>query len=250
MLPRPLEPGTSLAFQPTSKRGAVLVTKYPTFREDSLLEAAFEEYTRRHYDSWAVFARKKQYGDIQPVLVSGFDMTRDFAMVALACSNGYFDNPIKFTVAVQTVSSPPPPVWGTWRTDSSSHTNCGPMQHSPPHKQVIDIPSSVNVGSIPSEFNQCVFIRYYTMRPRIWPMFSKVFQASAGSHGLVSRDAYLGWPVRSSAKPTTSDDVDLGGQQDPTTDDTDSEPDTTVRNNSHVWFLSLPEDNPPLSDNR
>jgi len=248
MLPRPLEPGTSLLFQLTSKRGAVLVTKYPTYREDSLLEAAFEKYIRRHHDSWVVFAREKQYGDIQPVLVSGFDMTRDFAMVAFA-SSGDYDGSTEFTVAAPTVSSPPP-VWGTWRTNSPIHTNCGPTQHNPPHKQAIDVPSSVNAGSIPSEFNQCVFIRYYTVHPRIWPMFPKVLRAGAGSHGLVSRGAYPGWTVRSGVKTTTSDDMGPGGQQDPTTDDTGSEPDTAVRNNPHVWFLLCPEVNPPPSDNR
>ena len=74
MPPRPLEPGASFSYELTGSHGAALVTKYQTYREDSLLESAFERYTKRHYESWAVFARYKQYGDdVWPVLVSGFD---------------------------------------------------------------------------------------------------------------------------------------------------------------------------------
>jgi len=40
--PRHLEPGASFSFELTGNRGAALVTKYPTYRKDSLLESAFE----------------------------------------------------------------------------------------------------------------------------------------------------------------------------------------------------------------
>ena len=47
------------------------------------MESAFRRYTKRHYESWVAFASQKDYGDdVQPVLVSGVDMTRDFAMAA------------------------------------------------------------------------------------------------------------------------------------------------------------------------
>jgi hypothetical protein len=59
MPPRPLEPGASFSFELTGNRGAALVTKYSTYREDSLLESVFERYTKRHYASWVAFARHK-----------------------------------------------------------------------------------------------------------------------------------------------------------------------------------------------
>ena len=50
---------------------------------DAMDDVAFEEYTARHYKSWVEFARKKRLGkNIEPVLVSGFDVTRDFLMLA------------------------------------------------------------------------------------------------------------------------------------------------------------------------
>ena len=58
-----------------------MVTRYKTYREDTLKKSAFERYTKKHYDSWVTFARDKEYGDdVEPVLVSGFDTTKDFAM--------------------------------------------------------------------------------------------------------------------------------------------------------------------------
>ena len=59
------------------------MTRYPTYREDALLESVFEKYIKRHYEAWVAFARREGYGDdVQPVLVSGLDMTRDFALLA------------------------------------------------------------------------------------------------------------------------------------------------------------------------
>ena len=82
MLCRRLEQGMDFSFELTGDRGAALVTRHPTYCEDSLLDSAFEAYTVCHYESWVAFARDKQYGDnVHPVLVSGVDMTRDFAMV-------------------------------------------------------------------------------------------------------------------------------------------------------------------------
>lgn len=59
-----------------------LVTKYPTYREDVELEYIFKAYTKRHYESWVTFSRDTGHGDDnKPVLVTGVEMTRDFAMI-------------------------------------------------------------------------------------------------------------------------------------------------------------------------
>ena len=129
--PRPLEPGASFSFELTGNRGAALVTKYPTYREDSLLESAFESYTKHHYASWVALARHKQYGeDVQPVLISGFDMTRDFAMVSYSNERTSVESDL--TIAVPMLASASATVWGTWRTRCSPHTNYGPQECSPP----------------------------------------------------------------------------------------------------------------------
>jgi len=242
VLPSPLEPGVNFSFELTGTRGAALVTKYPTYREDSLLAAAFEEYIKRHYDSWVAFARHKKYGnDVQPVLVYGFDMTRDFAMVSYSneCASLEFDS----SISVPMLASASASLWGTWHTRCSPHTNYGPQQCSPPRRVTYSPSQPVGAGSDPNEFDQCVFIRYYTMRSRKW-MFPKVIRAGAGPHDLGSGDnrgnAFPELMVQPDAEPATSSDEDIGGRWGPTTDDPDSEPDTVVRNTPRVWFLQQP----------
>ena len=58
----PLEPGASFSFELTEDRGAALVTKYSTYRIDTLVKDRFKEYTEHHYKSWVEFACSKRYG--------------------------------------------------------------------------------------------------------------------------------------------------------------------------------------------
>lgn len=227
----PRSPEPHFSFELTGKRGAALATKYPTYWEDSPLEGAFESYTRRHYDSWVTFARDKQYGDVQPVLVSGFDVTGDFSLVAYSNEDKNLEVDLSVGPSVSLH-------WGTWYSTPKRllHTNHGSMRGNPLSPRLID------AGSIPDDFNQYVFIRYYTMRPRKWmPMPSKdVLRVGAGQRdsgsGGNGRGIFPGWMVRSSAKPTTSGGSNLGGRRGSTTDDTALETGTAARSASHVWF--------------
>ena len=182
-----LEPGVSFSFELTEKQGAALVTKYRTYREDIELESAFEEYTKRHYDSWVTFARNARHGnDIKPVLVTGVDMTRDFAMIAYSNNSAQLSS--EFSTSVPLLASASASAWGTWHTQGLVHTNCGPQLCSPPPSP--DEPDIYPSGGIqidvtPNEYNQCVFIRYYTMRRRAL-MFPKLIKAGAGPHDLGS----------------------------------------------------------------
>jgi hypothetical protein len=105
---------------------------------------------------------------------------------------------------------------------------------------------SVQAVNIPNDFNQCVFLRYYTMRERKWmPGIPKVIKAGAGPHDLGSGDnkgdTFPELTTQSnvdSADPPTSDDEGLGGRRSPTAGGSDSEPDIVVRNTSYVWTLS------------
>ena len=182
---RMLEPGFNVSFQLTEKQGAALVTKYPTYKEDIQREQIFEEYTKRHYDSWVAFVREAGYGnDIKPVLVTGVDMTRDFAMMSY--SNNGVHLASKFTASVPGVASASLSAWGTWRTEGLVHTNCGPQLCSPPSStQTTDLMSSDNSRTemVSDEYSQCVFVRYFTVRKR--PLLApKVIKAGAGPHDL------------------------------------------------------------------
>ena len=180
-----LEPGFSISFELSEKQGAALVTKYSTYREDAQREKVFEEYTIRHYDSWVAFAREGRYGDdVKPVLVSGVDMTRDFAMMAY--SNNGVRSKSEFTASVPGIASVSASAWGTWRTEGLVHTNCGPQLCLPPvSTQTTDLTLSdvSHAESVSEEYSQCIFIRYYTMRKR--PLLApKVIKAGAGPHDL------------------------------------------------------------------
>lgn len=165
------------------------MTKYRTYREDIELESAFEEYTKRHYDSWVTFARNARHGnDIKPVLVTGVDMTRDFAMIAYSNNSARLSS--EFTTSVPLLASASAAAWGTWHTQGLVHTNCGPQLCSPPSSpDTLDLTSVGSIETTPNEYNQCIFIRYYTMRKRAL-MFPKIIKAAAGPHDLSSGSNY------------------------------------------------------------
>ena len=155
------------------------------------MRSAFERYTKRHYDSWVAFARGKDYGDdVQPVLVSGVDLTRDFAMAAYSYEDISLEADLN--IAAPMLISASASLWGTWRTRYIPHTNYGPQECAPPSlEQAMDI-SSLQLtegGTTPCAFNQCVFVRYYTLRSRgPLRLFPKVIRAGAGPHNLSPGD--------------------------------------------------------------
>ena len=178
---RTLEPGSSISLQLTGDQGAALLTKHLTYREDVQRKRTFEGYTKEHYKSWVDFARDTGHPNgIKPVLVTGVDMTRDFAM--MSCSDG---DDLNDLTAGFTTSPPGASVWGTWQTTGMVYTNCGPQPCRPSSPtQTVDPASSSNSHpeTVSSEYNQCVFIRYYTMRTRLG--IPRVIKAAAGPHDL------------------------------------------------------------------
>ena len=204
------------------------------------MDSIFKKYTKRHYESWADFAYQKGYGDeVRPVLVSGFDMTKDFAMAAYSNVSASLESDL--TIGVPIAASASAALWGTWRTRHSPHTNYGPQEClPPPPEQAIDV-SSLQLTEksrirIPNEYNQCVFIRYYTMRMRLrW--FPKLIRAGAGPHDLGPGDntggAFPEILAQSDAESTSSDDGDPGEE----VEDADLWPGVVVRNSPSVWSL-------------
>ena len=210
----PVGPGAKMAFEITSKQGAALITNHPTFREDAEREYRFKAYTKKHYQSWVDFALEQGHGDdINPVLVDGVDLTKEFATIAFSDNQSRME--CEFLVGAPAVGSVSLSVWGSWHTPDLIHTNCGPTsQKTKPlpsrsarkkkkkkknqgtdqahHKsgptqgniqgnQGAD-ENSTSGSAIPEDHNQCVFIRYYTIRKRFFvPM---VIKAGAGPHQL------------------------------------------------------------------
>ena len=179
-----MEPGARLAFELNRQRGAALVTRHATYREDVERRHTFEKYIKKHHDSWVDFAREQGHdSNPKPVLVTGVDLTREFAMVAY--SHNSIRMECEFSAAVPAVASTSISIWGTWRTEGLVHTNCGPRSLAIGTTQPSDSGDHRAPGStIPSEYNQCVFIRYYAIRKR--GLIPKLIKAGAGPYDLGS----------------------------------------------------------------
>ena len=194
-----------------------MVTKFPTYREDAQHRSVFEEYTKKHYDSWVKFS-SKHGSDVKPVIIAGVDMTRDFAMISYANNNAQLSS--EFTISVPLAASASASVWGTWRTDGLVHTNCGPQVCTPPPSSDTSVllpTGSARADTIRREYNQCVFIRYYTVRKRAL-MFPKVIKGAAGPHDLGPGnnrgETFPELVVQSSLNPGTAPDGSGGSLTD------------------------------------
>jgi len=239
-----LEPGTSISFKLTGGQGAVLLTQHSTFGEDVEQEGTFEEYTKKHYDSWVAFARKRGHNkDVKPVLVTGFDMTKGFAMMS------YSDDRDDLPKAEFKISAPEvAPPWGVWRKPGMVHTSCGPgPRRSPPATRTASLASSgsSHMAAISDGYNQCVFVRYYTVRKRLG--IPRVIKAAAGPHNLGpgsyddGRGPLGAQSNSSSGSDAASSPFDDDGDDDGTSaTSVDPEPDIVVHNTPTVrYFVPL-----------
>jgi len=219
------------------------MTRHPTYLEDAVLEDRFGKYTKRHYNSWVRFADREGYGnDVEPVLVTGFDATKDFAMLAYSNEGAFLA--AGSNAVVPMLASANASVWVMRHTSCSPYFKSGPQSWDRlPAVPAINSSSSQleDARAIPAEFNQCVFVRYYTMRKK-W-LVPRVIRAGAGPHDLESGDdgggAFPELTVQSNSEPTMSGDGDLGEQSDLTTEDPDSDL-VVVRNTPYVWSLPGP----------
>ena len=161
-----MEAGTDVIVL-TGDHAAALATRHPTYSVDSFLRLAFKEYTKRHYKSWVAFARDNLYGeDLRLILVSGFDMTKDFAMVAYSNNPGF----------VQSGATSDIPMFGVpsllrWRTPCLPYTKHGPNQLT-----------HLTEEHHPTELQYCVFIRGHTRHSSLRPL-PKMFWARVRRHG-------------------------------------------------------------------
>ena len=107
-----LESCRSISFRLSGGQGAALVTKYQTFREDIQRAGTFEKYVKEHYASWVEFVSVTGHGDnINPVLVTGIDRTRDFAMMSY--SNDDDDDDLRSEFITSVPGDPSASAWGT-----------------------------------------------------------------------------------------------------------------------------------------
>ena len=228
-----------------AEQGAALLTKYPTYREDVQRAGTLEKYAKEHYDSWVAFAHDTGHGDVNPILVTGVDRTRNFAMLCYSSGDDDDDLSCEFTTSAPGVTG-----WGTWNKTGLVHTNQGPQLRCPPSSSSS---GDGNTVSISDEYNQSVFIRYYTVRKRLG--IPRIIKAAAGPHelgggGHDSDSSFL------EARYDSDQDSDSGSESDPASslfdDDEDgcsvtsieTEPDIMVHNTTAVRYLFASSERP------
>ena len=215
------------------------MTRYDTYVGDAEEQHAFRKYTKKHYDSWVTFARSKQYGyDVQPVLVSGFDLTKDFAMAAYSNDDASLESAL--TLSIPMFASASASIYGTWQTKVLPHTKCGPRQCVPDRfsQSAHGSPGPGSVGNISDDYKQCVFVRYYTMRKEMG-VYPRVIRASAGPHDLGpghNHDStFSELTARQVLTPDDEDDPMGGEERGPITGEACSDQDIVVCNVPDVW---------------
>ena len=236
--------GSSIRFRFEETAGAALVTKYQIYGEDAQELGNLRKYTKENYASWVEFARNAGHDDVNPILVTGVDRTKDFAMM---CYSDY-DNGLECEFRTSASGVGPAPAWGTWKTSRPIYDNHGPQLRCPPSAQTTYSMSSGNshVETVSDEYNQSVFIRYFGMRARKLGV-PKVIKAGAGPHDL-GRDSGgydgEGSPLQtqddSSSGSDFSSSLSDGGWGNHADSDTsvDSESDIITHNPTAVRYLS------------
>ena len=139
--PRLNDVGDMFTFELSGSGGAALVTRYPTAEVDSPkeLQRLFEDYLLDNFGVWPRFAKENSQ-KIKPVIVSGFDLTGNLAMMSYS-SKGLLKSRAPVT---SPMFSTDPDFQGKWSFKS------------PPHCE--EHPSTSP--------DQCVFVRYITIRKR------------------------------------------------------------------------------------
>ena len=177
--------------------------------------------------------------DINPVLVTGVDRTSlDFAMMSY--SNDDDDGDLRSEFIISAPGDSSASAWGVWHTTGFVHTNCGPQLHfSSPSTQSMDSTASGNnnVEPISDECNQCIFVRYYSVRKRLG--IPKVMKAGAGPHDLGPGGRNdSGSPSDSGSDFMSSLCDDDGGNDRSLVTSIESESDIFIHTTPAVCFLS------------
>jgi len=151
-----------------------------------------------------------------------------------------------FTISIPLLASASASVWGTWHTSGSTHTNHGPQQCTPTSVAQVAHTSSgpADARTASEDSDQCVFIRYYTMRKRMG-IYPTVIRAAAGPDDLGSgnnlNDTFPELVARQDPTSDHEDDSEGGDEEwDPDAVDSGSDQDiqVVVHNVPHVRYPS------------
>lgn len=105
------------------------MTRFPVHCTDTLQEGTLKTYIKKHHASWVDYARDQGFGEVDPILVSGIDSARDWAMFTYSTRGHHVSTQI--TLDVPAVAS----TWAGFATTSMAcsgmETNWGPEPEEP-----------------------------------------------------------------------------------------------------------------------
>lgn len=219
-------------YNSASSRGAILITQDWVRAEDSVRERVYERYIKKHYRSWLRFADSQGFsvGLKDLVLVTGHDMTQEFAMAAFADNDTTLQ--ISFRAGLPYAAAASISAWGAWETSPAVHRNCGPpgsFRRRPvtPEPAAEDATESetdsTDADAHEDSFAHCIFLRGYRMRARTRLFPPGSIKAAAGPAPLPRGDG------------STDSSRVLSNSQDMEDDEIDDTAYSSTPPVSHIW---------------
>ena len=121
------------------------------------------------------YARDLGYGEVNPILISGIDSVRDFAMFVYATGENQVS--MTLTADIPPITSTWANVWAGWSTNGTVHYNWGPTEDDLQRTTVTETSEAVALTS--RSLNTHVsFIRGWRMKRRV-KLFPTVIKAGA-----------------------------------------------------------------------
>lgn len=170
-------PGSSLRFQLSREQGAVFITSQDTFCVDAIQKERFKNYGKRHCKAWEEYARSKEVGDVDLILISGVDQCQDFAMLTYAANDRQFSAEV--TAEIPPLASTWVDVWRTRDNVATMHYNWltgATMQRA----EQLDISSPLETSTIMAQSREAYIPFVRALRTKVRSsLFPARLQAAA-----------------------------------------------------------------------
>lgn len=158
-----MAPGASLSFQLSQDQGAAFLTRHNTLCLDSSQDGTLRKYIKDHYSAWGEYARYRGFEEVDLILISGIDLSRDYAMLAYATGDYRFSAQV--TADIPAVASAWADVWATSTNVGPTHFNWGPDE--PTVEQPTSPLSQPPEATTQPSGSHITFVRGWRMKRRI-----------------------------------------------------------------------------------
>ncbi|KAI0750127.1 hypothetical protein C8Q80DRAFT_1269887 [Daedaleopsis nitida] len=173
-----------LRFQCSEETGALLMLKQPAHKTYLNCAVHIRQYIRNHLSSWCDFANQIRGIGLQEkdiIFISGHTKTSVWAEAAFHHSNSNGELVIGGSCFVPSVS-------GEFRVSMSRCTDATVFSRYGPRELVSSWSDDPTALPCMPKCQQSIFVNYYKMKTRRWPLRHTVIRAAAGPHELPDDD--------------------------------------------------------------